>query len=129
MSIHTLWKVSFAYNLWRVSGLFQRLPETKGGIDQVAQNPWQLLRVMTAVWGQSAIGVTLVSAISVLVTWQDKVPNVPQALLALVLVGATAAIYSNSNETKELASAVPVAVAAIRRTMHQVNGCCSNALW
>ncbi|VEU41139.1 unnamed protein product [Pseudo-nitzschia multistriata] len=96
----TLWKVSFSYNVWRVSKLYKKKTKTVSDLYQLLE---KFLVRMTGIWRRLAVMVSLLSLESVVTVWKDSIPNIRPALNALYAFVGIVSIKLSANETENLA--------------------------
>ena len=99
--LNTLWKFSFAYNIWRVSGVYEKINHEKDKA-KLQYGIEVILRTMTAVWRQTGIIVTLLILEDATKALQDRIPFVKELLLSLVGIAVVATLYLSYQETSSL---------------------------
>lgn len=99
--LNTLWKFSFAYNIWRVSGIYEKINEEKDTA-KLQYGIEVILRTMTAVWRQTGIIVTLLVLEDATKALQNRIPFVKELLLSLVGIAVAATLFLSYKETSAL---------------------------
>eukprot|EP00978_Attheya_sp_CCMP212_P014912 scaffold38286_cov52-Attheya_sp.AAC.1 len=105
-ALRTIWKVTFAVNLWQV-GRIQRGFVLGQDLQKKneEQDALQLLKVldrMTRVWRVAATMTFLTTTTGVLKAWGTHIPLLQEGLIALVLTVIAGVFYYSSQETKDL---------------------------
>jgi len=98
----TLWKVSFAFNTWRISKLHKETSKTQT-MEELCRVLEKFLIAMTGIWRRLAFFVSLITVQEVVLAWKDAVPNLRLALSVLFGVVGIVSMWLSAKETQSLA--------------------------
>jgi hypothetical protein len=99
LPLTTLWKVSLAFDMWRVSKLYKVKSETVADLYKLFE---KIMISMTGIWQRLAFMVTLLTSVEVVSVWKDSLPNIRLALNVLFGVVALVSIRLSAKETQHL---------------------------
>uniref|UniRef100_A0A7S4AEF9 Uncharacterized protein n=1 Tax=Pseudo-nitzschia australis TaxID=44445 RepID=A0A7S4AEF9_9STRA len=104
LPLTTLWKVSFSYNTWRVSKMYNEKTETLSELYQLLE---RLMISMTGIWRRLAFMVSLLTLDDVVSLWHDSIPNIRLALNVLYGVVGVISIELSTRETQNIIAERP----------------------
>eukprot|EP00536_Pseudo-nitzschia_multiseries_P006004 jgi/Psemu1/14237/gm1.14237_g len=99
LPLRTLWKVSFSYNMWRVSKMYKEKTKTKSELYQLLE---KLMISMTGIWRRLAFIVTLLTLEGVISVWHDSLPNIRLVLNVLYGAVGVISVKLSAKETQNL---------------------------
>lgn len=102
LPLATLWKVSFAFNTWRISKLHKETSKTQT-MEELCKVLEKFLIAMTGIWRRLAFFVSLITVQEVVLAWKDAVPNLRLALNVLFGVVGIVSMWLSAKETQSLA--------------------------
>lgn len=102
-SLYSFWKLSLAFNLFKVADLNQELPKEPNK-EELIQGIRKLLNTMTWVWRQSSALVALATTVTIGLAWEDAVPRAKEMILAIVVATIISTAFLSSRETRSLSS-------------------------
>jgi len=102
LPLTTLWKVSFAFNTWRISKLHKETSKTQT-MEELCRVLEKFLLAMTGIWRRLAFFVSLITVQEVVLAWKDAVPNLRLALNVLFGVVGIVSMWLSAKETQSLA--------------------------
>jgi len=97
----TLWKLSFAYNMWRVSRLYRSKTETRTELLKAIE---RLMKTMTGIWRKLAFMAALWIINEVVLACNNSFPNIRPVLTILFSIAGAISMYLSTNETRTLES-------------------------
>lgn len=102
-SLYSFWKLSLAFNLFKVANLNQELPKEPNK-DELIQGIRKLLNTMTWVWRQSAALVALATTVTIGLAWEGTIPKAKEIVFAIVVATFIGTAISSSRNTRYLSS-------------------------
>lgn len=104
-ALRTIWKLTFAFNLWQVGRMYRSFTSYDQAVSKKNkdQDKLQLLKIidrMTRVWRVAATMVFLAATTGVFEAWGTHIGLLREGLFALVLTVIVGVFYYSSQETK-----------------------------